>query len=178
MAGFACDVAATAINAETGPLEALNMLEQGRGVLGTSLQELRADIADLKRIHPDLAEQSIRLRNTLEPPISDKDGLVLAETEYESPQDLQTRQRLEINDELDRLIANIRGHAGFENFLCAPTEKEMQLAAKYGPIVVINVSQYRCDAILVQQNQVTTLPLLKLKWEALKEKAALTTMTN
>jgi hypothetical protein len=45
VAGFACDTAAVAIHAGEGAIAALNLLEQGRSVLATSLDEMRPLLA-------------------------------------------------------------------------------------------------------------------------------------
>jgi hypothetical protein len=47
----------------------------------------------------------------------------------------------------------------------------MQAAAKYGPIIVINVSKYQCDTILVEQHQIWFLALPNLNSEEIKKKA-------
>ena len=53
-------------------LVALNLLEQGRGVLAPSLQEMRTDILDLKECYPRLAEQLYHLRDELDLPTCQK----------------------------------------------------------------------------------------------------------
>ncbi|KAL4775821.1 CHAT domain-containing protein [Aspergillus nidulans var. acristatus] len=83
----------------------------------------------------------------------------------------QARQRAEASREFDKLIIEIRKQPGFDDFLQAPSEKEMQHAAQKGPIVIINISQYRCDAILVEQDKIHVLPLSNLSSEAIEEKA-------
>jgi CHAT domain-containing protein len=45
----------------------------------------------------------------------------------------------------------------------------MQLAANCGPIVVINVSEYRCDAILIEQHQIRFLALPDVHCEDIDE---------
>lgn len=52
----------------------------------------------------------------------------------------------------DKLIAEFRKKHRFEDYLVTPSEGKMRLAAKYGPIVVINGSKYQCDAILIEQH--------------------------
>ncbi|KAL4736273.1 CHAT domain-containing protein [Aspergillus similis] len=140
--GFASDAAAAVLNAQKGALVALNLLELGRGVLAASLEEVRSDIQDLQGKYPIMADKFA-----------------------------QARQRADAAREFDRLIIDIRRKPGFDNFLQAPSETEMQHAAQKGPIVIINISQYRCDAILVKQDKIHVLPLSNLSSEAIKEKA-------
>ncbi|KAL4962589.1 CHAT domain-containing protein [Aspergillus stella-maris] len=60
---------------------------------------------------------------------------------------------------------------GFDDFLQAPSDKKMYHAAQKGPIVIINISQYHCNAILVKQDWIHTLPLPNLSSNKIKEKA-------
>ena len=167
--GLACDAAAIALNAEKDPLVALELLELGRGVLAASLEEMRTDILDLKERHPLLAENFLNLRDELSEPVhryispTDESGI--------SPPQAQTRRRYDTNRKLDNLILEIRKHPGFEDFLLLPSKEELQSAASYGPIIVINVSQYRCDAFLIERNRVRSLSLPKLNIKDVEEKA-------
>lgn len=65
-------------------------------------------------------------------------------------------------DELDKLIDEIHEQAGYENFALAPNITRMQVAASYGPLVLINVSDYHCDAIIIEQHQIRSLFLPNL----------------
>ncbi|KAH6984501.1 CHAT domain-containing protein [Ilyonectria sp. MPI-CAGE-AT-0026] len=85
----------------------------------------------------------------------------------------QANVRHEANGALDDLLVEIRGCSGFEDFLLAPSEQEMRAAAKMGPLVVVNVSQYRCDAILIEEHQIRALPLENLLSQEIREKAQL-----
>ena len=71
----------------------------------------------------------------------------------------------------DKSTAEIRKQHGFENYLMVPSEGKMWLAAKYGPIVVINGSKYQCDAILIEQHQIRSLALPNLNSKEIKKEA-------
>jgi hypothetical protein len=58
------------------------------------------------------------------------------------------------SDEFERLIEEIRGKDGSGSFLLAPEEIDMLFAATDGPLVVLNVSKYRCDAIPVEAENI------------------------
>ena len=155
--GVASDAAAVALQAEKGAPVALNFLEQGRGVLAASLDELRTDILGLRNIYPELADQFVCLRNELK--LSDNDNNSL----LDEPSWLaQGNRRYDAGDKLDRVIVEIRKQPGFEDFLIGPGEREMQAAASSGPIVVLNMSRYRCDAVLVEEHQTRVLALPRL----------------
>ena len=155
--GVASDAAAVALQAEKGALVALNFLEQGRGVLAASLDELRTDILGLRKIYPELADQFVHLRNELK--LSDMDNSSLLD---ESSWLTHGNRRYDAGDKLDRVIVEIRKQPGFEDFLIGPGEREMQAAASSGPIVILNVSRHRCDAVLVEEHQTRVLALPRL----------------
>ncbi|KAH6884618.1 CHAT domain-containing protein [Thelonectria olida] len=162
VAGLATDAAAVAIYAGRGPLAALKFLERGRGVLTTSLEELRTDIVSLQQEHPALADQFTRLRNELELPVPSNHHPHLF---------IGTDRRYEAANELNKLIGEIREQPGFDDFLTAPSEKEIHNAALYGPIAVVNVSKYRCDAILVERCRIRLLALPRLKLQEIEHRA-------
>jgi hypothetical protein len=80
-------------------------------------------------------------------------------------------RRYEARKEFDQLVAKIQKLPGFEDFLLPPSETEIKAAARCGPIVVINVSKYRCDALLVEPHQVQAMALTQLSIEEVEDKA-------
>lgn len=167
VAGLASNAAAAAINAEKGPLGALSLLEQGRGLIATSLEEMRTDILDLHEAHPKLADRFISLRNELEAPIPRGSF----GPNHESSRRAQADQRYQVAKELETLVAEIHKKDGFNDFLLAPSEREMQASAQYGPIAVINVSEFRCDAILVEQQRIRLVPLPDLNIDDIRTRS-------
>ncbi|KAI6352923.1 hypothetical protein MCOR31_011814 [Pyricularia oryzae] len=157
VAGLASNAAAIALCAGQEPLAALQMLETGRGVLTGSLYNIRTDISGLKEKHPDLERDFVRLRNQLDAPTQ------LSDVDPDS--------RHKASAELDRLIDEIRHCPGFERFLLSATEDEMREAAVCGPIVVINVSSHRCDALIVEHSGLRVVGLAQLTPASLEEHA-------
>ncbi|KAL5314488.1 hypothetical protein ACEPPN_017128 [Leptodophora sp. 'Broadleaf-Isolate-01'] len=166
ISGLASDAAAAALEIGKSPLVALEFLEQGRGVLAGSLDELQVDALDLQKKHGELAERFTRLRDELEPPIIQNISLT---EEDPQPWQAQATRRYDAADEFDRLIAEIRQQPGFADFLLAPSSEDMQAAATYGPIVIINVSGYRCDAVIVERHQIRSLALQNLDSNEIEE---------
>ncbi len=71
--------------------------------------------------------------------------------------------------ELDECIHNIRQLSGHQRFLLGPTLDELKGWASEGPIVVVNVTDIRSDAIIVTSSGVNSLRLPKLtKTDAIK----------
>ncbi|KAG5764256.1 hypothetical protein H9Q72_007654 [Fusarium xylarioides] len=164
IAGLACDGAAVALLAEVKSYEAIALLELGRGVLIGTLSDLKVDISDLEQKHPELAEKYTRLRDQLDEPVaSHLDHLGTVK---------RANRRHSAGRELESLIESIRELPGFGRFLLAPLESEVRGASLHGPIVIINVSVFRCDALILQDDQIRVLPLPGLRMEDIKGHAA------
>lgn len=58
-------------------------------------------------------------------------------------------RRMALAREWDELVDQVRQVPGFEDFLRAPRLEALLPAARRGPVVVVNVSRWRCDAIIV-----------------------------
>lgn len=145
---------------------AVELLEQGRGVLLGRAIEARSDLTELAAKRPDLAKQFTRLRTVLDA-VSDRDvpdasilddflmampAEIISRSEKASqstprPSDLGWREKLLVRR--DALLDEIRELPGFERFLLAPEASQLVDAAKHGPVVIVNVSQFRSDAIIL-----------------------------
>lgn len=129
---LAADAAALAVGAGRPEL-AVELLEHGRGVLWAQLLEVRGDLSELRPTHPELADRLQELRAALE---RESDGEV-------------REDRSLLAGEWDDLVARVRTLDGFEHFLRPPAFTELVTAAAAGPVVLINVSARRCDALLL-----------------------------
>ncbi|KAL6405455.1 TPR Domain containing protein [Ilyonectria robusta] len=154
VSGLASDAAAIALMAGKTPYEAMRLLELGRGVIAGSLNEMRADISDLLQKHPQLAEEYIKLRDQVNAPTRQVNQLRLPTVA--AP---QVSQRYDAGQKLERTIQAIRSLPGFDRFLMAPSEDQFKAAATSGPIVVINVSNHRCDALIIKELELKSVPL-------------------
>uniref|UniRef100_A0A8H7N4I0 CHAT domain-containing protein n=1 Tax=Bionectria ochroleuca TaxID=29856 RepID=A0A8H7N4I0_BIOOC len=168
--GFASDAASVALNAGKGPEIALQFLEQGRGLLASSIEDSQIDVTSLQASYPDLAEKFTSIREQLQdsatPRIDPK-----TRHNFKNHEEARSVQRHKLGEDLDRLVDEIRTKPGFETFLEAPTVLEMQAAAADGAIVVLNVNNYRSDAIIVEKDRVHALPLPMLSKEEVVERA-------
>ncbi|GAB1317149.1 hypothetical protein MFIFM68171_07359 [Madurella fahalii] len=162
-ADLARTAAAIALNAEKDPGYALQLLEVGRGVISGSLAEMRTDISELERHHPALAAEFIRLRDELDSPY-ETPGFILPAGNTPLWQS-RAKRRHESDQKFGELVARIREQPGFGNFLLPATLDEIKSMADPDPIVVINLSTYRCDAFLVEHDQIRQLGLPALTLE-------------
>ncbi|KAK2684823.1 hypothetical protein QWA68_016317 [Fusarium oxysporum] len=69
------------------------------------------------------------------------------------------------------LLQEIRGKPGFERFLFSASEAEMREAAVHGPIVILNVSSHRCDALIIEQSGIRVLELPHLSRQDIHHRA-------
>ncbi|KAM0228366.1 hypothetical protein ACHAPO_010807 [Fusarium lateritium] len=153
-AGLAANTAGAALRIEKKPSEALSILEQGRGLLAASLDEIRTDIQDLQKGFPELADEFVRLRSELD---SSNNSL-------SNEKDLLNgRRRRDAGKAFDDLLTNIRLKPGFEDFLGPLTTDQMFFAAIHGPVVVINSSWMGIEVIIIQEERLTSLVFTNLK---------------
>ncbi|KAI9782859.1 MAG: hypothetical protein M1816_001679 [Peltula sp. TS41687] len=149
-AGLASMAAAAALNAEKTENDALRLLELGRAVIAGLALEIHQ--------YPELAREFEYIRDELDSPADVANPLIsIAITPSLSS---RTRSRVAAGPELEKVIEKIRAKPGFEEFLQPPTEKELMAAAVSGPIVTINTSSYRCDALLIESHRIRSLNLL------------------
>jgi len=73
-------------------------------------------------------------------------------------------RRMALASEWDDLLAQVRRLNGFQDFLRPPPLEQLLPAAKEGPVVIINVSRWRSDALIVRADGVAEreLPGLSL----------------
>ncbi|KAI3571792.1 TPR domain-containing protein [Fusarium oxysporum f. sp. albedinis] len=162
--GLSSNAAAIALHANRGPAAAIELLETGRGVIAGALFE-QSDLAALEREHPDLARSFIDLRDQLDAP-PPADSLATAERPTAAAGTDGNRRR-DAGPQLAALLEKIHSNSGFERFLLSASQPDMLEAARPGPIVVLNVSSYRCDALLVEQSGIRLLKLPHLSRETL-----------
>ena len=149
--GLASDAAATALNlnAAGAPVDAIRLLEIGRGVIAASLNELHADISALEQNHPALAKEYKALRAQL--------------YATQTPTQHQGDGRFSAGQALEKMTQKIQTLPGFDQFLLPPSEDELKSAAERGPIVIVNISNYRCDALIIERTDIRVIPLPQLK---------------
>ncbi|RBA15894.1 hypothetical protein FPRO05_12115 [Fusarium proliferatum] len=164
VAGLACEAASTAIRGARSPMKALRFLEKGRGVLATSIEDLRTDIADLQSIQPELVDRFLKCKEEFYS-ITNRaqDTSVLS----------QAGQQYECERRFDAVLKDIRTTPGFEYFLLEPDAAKIRAAALQGPIVVINISMFDCGALVVDSRGEWAVSLPRLTKDDLERRARL-----
>ena len=150
IAGFGPRAAACCLQAGR-PEQAVELLEQGRGVLLARAFGPR-DLTELARQHPDLAVRFAAQRNLIDGGASDIETLRERAREYEA------------------IVAEIRQLPGFAGFLLPPRSADLLLAGAEGAVVLVNVSDIRCDALLITSAGVTPVSLPDLSFESTRDR--------
>jgi len=157
--------AAASLQAGKPPLEALRLQELGRSITNGQLLDYRSDIFDLMEQHPTLAKGFDCLRQQLDSPFSStvpSSDASMDDHERLQIQQVAIRTRSKIAKDLDDILQQIRQKPGFQTFLRAESEEYFLSAAQEGPIVLLNVTELRSDAILLTKEQVRSIPLPQL----------------
>jgi hypothetical protein len=80
------------------------------------------------------------------------------------------KARKAANDDFDHVIQEIRKLPGFGDFLQPPNEDDIRAAAPQGPVVFVNVSKYRCDALCIRSDSIDHVPLPQLYLQDIEDR--------
>ncbi|MBE9374960.1 CHAT domain-containing protein [Saccharopolyspora sp. HNM0983] len=155
-ATITADAVAAALEAGE-PVRAMEMLEFGRSAILSDFLPAGGELGELHRTHPDLADEAVQLRRLLNRPA---DEPVLGE-----PDD---RGRLARSWE--RLLEEIRAER--PSHLRPRRLRELAEGAPDGTVVMINLSRYRSDALVLVGGRVVTVPLPNTSPERAAERSA------
>ncbi|KAJ4007465.1 hypothetical protein NW752_007552 [Fusarium irregulare] len=160
VAGLACEATSIAIKAGKEPITAIKLLEQGRGILATSINDMRIDIEDLRESYPDLATKFTESKEELER---------LGRTKQAS-ETAEVNRQYKLEEQFDNVLAKVRAKPGFQDFLLAPSEQRIRTCTKNGSVVIINVSVFQCDAIILKDQKEEYVPLPKVDQEEIERR--------
>ncbi|WP_285605674.1 CHAT domain-containing protein, partial [Actinokineospora globicatena] len=147
--GLASDAAACALNAGD-PSRAIELWEHGRGVLLTRSLDLSTDLTELAERAPHLAARFAALR--------DRFNHLTPHGHDDPPSSLEWSKRV-ARREWDEVMEEIRSLPGFEGFLGRMATTDLLDAATAGPVVLLNVSRYRSDALVLTRSGVSVIRL-------------------
>jgi tetratricopeptide (TPR) repeat protein len=156
--GVAVDAAAAAIN--TGnPTLAVELLEQGRGIVLAQTARVRDHHrTNLQDRAPDLAERMDQIRAELDAPEHAPEATGGITSWLPETVGRKTR-RDGLAREWDSLVDRVRTLPGLADFLLPPAFSRLRDTAEHGPVVMVNVSGFRCDALVLRRGGVQLVPL-------------------
>ncbi|KAI0379236.1 CHAT domain-containing protein [Hypomontagnella monticulosa] len=144
---------------------ALQILEQAHCIIAGLFVDQKSDISKLRAVDSELARQYDDLRTKLS---------ALPKQQQKSSEFLEMRNLQEsLLAELKVVEASVKKLPGFEKFQEVPGEEEFKALARDGPVVAINTSTMRSDAIIVTCSDITVVPLPELDYSKLDERLSL-----
>ena len=152
---------AAAVALDSGrPETAVEWLEQGRSIVWGGMLQLRSSHDELSYAYPDLSSRLRELSAALELASSTREKSMSSPLEQASspePCTVVTLQQMAHDHrtlaiERDKLLEDIRKLPNFERFLLHKEFSQLRASAHGGPIVVLNVTETRCDALIILAN--------------------------
>jgi hypothetical protein len=139
---------------------ATEWLEQGRSIVWGQLLQLRNPVDHLQDKHLDLATKLQHLSKALEG-TSDLNNFKLSSTTSQPLFHGSEKHYHELAHERDELLKKIQTLPGFETFLLPKTFSQLIPAACGGPVIMVNISMARCDALILlpDLNDILHIPL-------------------
>jgi tetratricopeptide (TPR) repeat protein len=131
---------------------AIDALEQGRAVLWADMLQLRRGDAELWQTQPELAARLRDLARVLDTPEDVLENDLVGSRAID--------QRMAAAAQWDATVAEVRKSA--PGFLRPTPLADLLPAAEHGPVVVVNTSELRCDALIVTSAGVSCVPLPSL----------------
>lgn len=151
---LASDAAASAIEAEQ--LEsAVELLEQGRTILWSKMRGYRHPLKQLGEVNEELANRFETLSGQLERHAisseSEPTASLIVSDSSSISFDVKMRRHRILSEEWDDILKRIRQIDGFTDFLQVVPFTTLQTVAAEGPVIIVNISEYRSDAIILHR---------------------------
>ena len=145
--------------------QAIETLEQGRGLLWSEMRGLHTSIDQLRAVNLPLAETFAGVNRDLEAlTVSGSQVIWMEDGQTSDHEGMDPFDRLVVKqrklvEERDKLISQIRTQPGFDTFLIPPSFDKLCSAATDGPVILINHSNWRSDIIILLHNTSPSLIL-------------------
>jgi len=175
--GLASEAAACCVHAGLAE-RAVELFEQGRGVLLSQALDTRTDLTSLAAEDPSLAKKFAALRDATDA-AGERDGRVVMpspETGGALDGDIEVTRheagrQQETAAEFEAVITEIRARPGFAGFFRPPLAGDLATAASAGPVVIVNVSRFGSHALILTSSGVLEpLPLPALTPDQVTER--------
>ncbi|KAF8602257.1 hypothetical protein BDV93DRAFT_444518 [Ceratobasidium sp. AG-I] len=145
---------------------ALEWLEEGRSIVWKQMLRLRTPLDELAAVDQALAAELQQVSQDLDTSISL--GRYAHNTNLDELGNEQNAQRYRrLAERWEVLVGNARQLAGFSNFLRPKKAQELMLAATSGPVVVFNIDETRCDALIIKpaHSEILHVPLAHFSYK-------------
>ncbi|KDQ50727.1 hypothetical protein JAAARDRAFT_707686 [Jaapia argillacea MUCL 33604] len=174
--GLARNAAAVAIR--EGEFErAVELLEEGRAVFWSQALQLRTSFDDLRLRAPELADQLQMISQRLEQDSYRGVSKVMMES-YDvalaAVSETQSRHLRLLGDEWLACLQKVRCVEGFDRFLLPKTYADLRHVAAHGPVVILNATDSRFDALIIKApgTKILHVPLTRFSADTLAKMRA------
>lgn len=134
--------------------DAVQYLEQGLIATTKQMVDDDLDLTNLRQSHPDLATQYQSLVEEINSRPHQRRNVI--------PGERQSSRRQEATSELCACLESIRSIPGYERFILGQTAAGFQECAAEGYIVIVNITDFGSDAILISSERITTAKITHL----------------
>ncbi|PNP78571.1 hypothetical protein FNYG_08083 [Fusarium nygamai] len=165
VSGLSSFAASVALEANHSAFEALQSLESGRCIISGLSMSSKSDVTALSEKNKKLADEYDGIRARL--------AEVSKQFNKAGAYQQARAHRQALLDELAAKEAEIRQLEGFEFFQLPLTEEQMKDIAKDGPLIAVNVTKIRCDAIIVTSEGIQLVRLPDMTYEDLETNIAI-----
>ena len=172
LSGLAQRAAAACLQAGQ-PERAVELWEQSRGIMLSQALDTRTDLSLLEDRHPDLADEFRRLSAALDQVQAPSPAMGLPGADLADLADVGRAigHRRELAGQFDRVVTQIRSQPGFDRFLLPMPTSALLTAASAGPVVLINYSRIRSDAMILTTAGIQVVALPGLTPRAVQDQA-------
>ncbi|KAJ5556345.1 hypothetical protein N7494_000260 [Penicillium frequentans] len=162
-------VASLSLSAGDSPNAVIRRLEAGRAFIWDRIQGRPTRVDDLGIENPELAGRFRRLQQRVFHQTRHVDRSNSIDLTSIALDDVNRMHRHHDTDAFREVLEEIRALPGYSSFLKTPdTPADIQSYAHDAPIVFINVTAYRSDAIVITRDGVHHLPLPSIHIEQVK----------
>ncbi|THU99261.1 TPR-like protein [Dendrothele bispora CBS 962.96] len=141
--------AAAAMAISVGDLSrAVEWLEEGRSIIWKQILQLRTPLDELRQQHPDLADELLRVSQALDKAGTSDFQDIDPEIKHKNAEE-EAQNHHKLAAKYEELLQQVRELDGFGSFLRPKKFSELAPAAINGPVVIVNVAELRCDALVL-----------------------------
>lgn len=150
--GTVANRAAAAAIAAGQYTRAVEWLENGRSIVWSQVLQIRPTLDELRRRDQQLASDLDRISRALQHALQiDDTHLTELSSDPSASESLEARTRTSYSLalEFEKVIEKIRNLDGFADFLRPKRFTQLVKACATGPVVLVNVHESRCDALIL-----------------------------
>ncbi|THU89258.1 TPR-like protein [Dendrothele bispora CBS 962.96] len=141
--------AAAAMAISVGHLSrAVEWLEEGRSIVWKQILQLRTPLDELHQLYPDIADELSRVSLALDDAGTSNFQFIDSQIRHKSVEE-EAQNHRKLATQYEELLQYIRKLDGFHSFLRPKKFSELAPAAMNGPVVIINVHDSGCGALVV-----------------------------